>query len=114
MLNIPDKIVNFQALRLECIERCYVAPLEVWKDEELTEIGNIAKRYVQKTNKPGEDWRQNPCVRMIVRDIEELPILMPKWASLIAWLTPEGAASHAPEFVAEIAQRTLECSLFPQ
>lgn len=113
MLNIPDTVINFQALRLECIERCYVAPLEVWKDEELNELGKIAKRFVQSRQKPGEDWRLNPCVRMVVRDIEELPTPMPKWASLIAWLTPEGAASYAPEMIAEIARRALECSLVP-
>lgn len=113
MLNIPDTMVNFQALRVECIERCYAAPLETWKDEELNEIGKIAKKFVQQNLKPGEDWRLNPCVRMIVRDVEDLPMPPPKWASLIAWLTPEGAASSAPELIAEIAQRALECSLNP-
>lgn len=103
--------VNFAALREECIERTWTASQEAWSHVELVAINDILVAHAKKLR---HEWRLNPGIRAMVRDLEELPVIPPKWTTLVGWLAPEGAACHAPAVVAEIAMKALDCELLPR
>jgi len=107
------RMTDFYGLRVRCIEKMWQEPSVRWSHQELVAINELILDYAAKLSRENlltnHDWRDNPGLRILTRDLEELPdeLDLPKWASLSQWLAPESVAGSAPELIASIAKLAL-------
>ena len=129
LVNVPDRMVDFQGLRMLCLERARLCPNTLWTREETEAAKQIFFRHVRQyldhvvstpdwpkvvaervrlkvENPHVPDWRECPGFCIYSRDVDEISeeFEMPKWAALASWLAPESIAGSAPNFIAELAQ----------
>ncbi|MEB3329901.1 MAG: hypothetical protein VKQ33_11775 [Candidatus Sericytochromatia bacterium] len=116
----PCWTVNFAALRLQVLERLLAEPALMFTRLERAGIMDLfvatAKRLAARAAADGAegrplDWRDNPGLLILARDLEELGVDVPKWTLLFGWLAPESAAAGCPDLVAEVALRALDGTL---
>lgn len=107
-------ITDFAGLRILCFDRLWQEPLATFTEAESEALGDLFAHYTkawQRANFSAEtgtpDWRENPGYRVFIRDFEDLPLEVPKWALLAGWLAPESVALAAPEFIAHAAKLAL-------
>lgn len=115
---VPLTMTNFQSLRVECLARFWQEPTKTLDPQEFKVVCRLfalaarehilGPHYQGPTSKTGHrDWRDNEGLVIINRDLEELPMELPKWLMLASWLTPESAVSHCPDLVDQIVRLAL-------
>jgi len=113
----PNTITNFTYLRSLCLQQLLKDPLGAWSDRELHKIGELLQEHAGNLAKQrklvNDDWRENQGLCILNRDLEELEVDIPKWVSLVSWLTPESVAGSYPELIDRIAKLALSRTLDP-
>lgn len=118
----PLVMTNFQSLRIECITRFWQEPAKTFSPQEFNTMCRLfslaardhilSQHYQGPTAKTGHrDWRDNAGLVIINRDLEELPVELPKWLAIASWMTPESAVSHCPDLVEKIVRSALSNTL---
>jgi hypothetical protein len=95
---------SFIRLREQAAARAREEPLAYLTVAEANGLGDLFAHHSKCFEaRSGELWRSNPGLAIACRDIDDEHTVLPKWAQLAAWLTPESVAGSAPDFAAEVA-----------
>lgn len=110
------RVTNFQYLRDQALKRLRLEGAVDWTDDEIEAIGDLltefATQQASKRKYQNSDWRENEGLLVLSRDLDELSVLYPKWAALVAWLAPESSVVlQAPELAELIARTALRGTL---